>query len=154
MCTLTHSRDSTVTEPYGDVSTLLPLQVTKVSNIISHKKYTTRTKEHDIALVKVKTQFSWTGCVRPIAILTGIMKPLKKCTVTGWGSTMESNWPFTISFKVQPLFREHLKTLLDLLDQGCPTCRNYSTQTAVQSFSLHPSPTPPPVSPLRRQRGF
>ncbi|XP_046872251.1 ovochymase-1 isoform X1 [Hypomesus transpacificus] len=65
-------------------------QVMKVSGIISHKKYDTRTKENDIALVKVKTQFTWTSCVRPIRILMGQMKPLKKCTVTGWGSTMEN----------------------------------------------------------------
>ncbi|XP_030627660.1 ovochymase-1 [Chanos chanos] len=64
-------------------------QVTKVAEIIVHKGYSKRTKEHDIALLKLETPLMINECVRPIPILQS-EPSMMKCTVTGWGATREN----------------------------------------------------------------
>ncbi|KAK2832200.1 hypothetical protein Q7C36_015662 [Tachysurus vachellii] len=65
-------------------------QTSKVAKIINHEDYNSITKHHDIALLKLQTPLVFNECVRPIPVWSGELPSLKRCTVTGWGSTTES----------------------------------------------------------------
>ncbi|XP_062374101.1 ovochymase-1 isoform X2 [Sardina pilchardus] len=65
-------------------------QVRDVALIISHHKYQRLKKKNDIALVKLTLPFSFDTCVRSISLLTGPLPVMRKCTITGWGSTTEN----------------------------------------------------------------
>ncbi|XP_026778585.3 ovochymase-1 [Pangasianodon hypophthalmus] len=65
-------------------------QNAKVAKIITHKDYNSITKQHDIALLKLQTPLLFDECVRPIPVWSGDLSSVKRCTVTGWGSTPES----------------------------------------------------------------
>lgn len=61
-----------------------------VSKIVTHKDYNGMKKMHDIALVKLTTPLTFNQCVRRIEIWMRPIEPKKQCTVTGWGTTRES----------------------------------------------------------------
>ncbi|XP_073337015.1 ovochymase-1 [Pagrus major] len=65
-------------------------QVVGVSMIISHQGYNTRTKDSDMALLKLQQPLVFNQFVRPIDIWMKPLSPLRKCTITGWGSTREN----------------------------------------------------------------
>jgi len=65
-------------------------QLVGVSRIISHHRYNTRTKESDLALVKLEHPLVFNEFVRPIDIWMSSLPELMQCTITGWGSTRES----------------------------------------------------------------
>ncbi|XP_058273091.1 ovochymase-1 isoform X1 [Hemibagrus wyckioides] len=65
-------------------------QTSKVAKIINHEDYNGITKQHDIALMKLQTPLVFNKYVRPIPVWSGELPSLKRCTVTGWGSTTES----------------------------------------------------------------
>ncbi|XP_060759369.1 ovochymase-1 [Neoarius graeffei] len=65
-------------------------QDAKVDKIITHKGYNSITKQHDIALLKLQTPLLFDECVRPVPVWSTDLPSLKRCTVTGWGSTTES----------------------------------------------------------------
>ncbi|XP_055009783.1 ovochymase-1 isoform X2 [Boleophthalmus pectinirostris] len=65
-------------------------KVVEVSKIISHKDYSTQTKEHDIALLKLKELLIFNDFVRPINIWMSELPLFTECTTTGWGSTREN----------------------------------------------------------------
>lgn len=66
------------------------LQMVGVSNIITHQQYNTRTKENDLALLKLEKSLVFNDQVRPINIWMAPLAPSKTCTITGWGATQES----------------------------------------------------------------
>lgn len=66
-----------------------------VSTIVSHPGYNTRTKENDIALLKLQQPLVFNQFVRPIDIWMTSLPNFWKCTITGWGSTRESEELFT-----------------------------------------------------------
>ncbi|KAF4079811.1 hypothetical protein AMELA_G00182570 [Ameiurus melas] len=65
-------------------------QNSKVAKIITHKDFNGITKENDIALLKLQTPLVFDECVRPIPVWSGDLPSLKRCAITGWGSTTES----------------------------------------------------------------
>ncbi|KAF0028685.1 hypothetical protein F2P81_017790 [Scophthalmus maximus] len=65
-------------------------QSTGVSLIISHHGYNARTKENDVALLKLHKPLVFTGSVRPINIWMSPLPLFQLCSVTGWGSTREN----------------------------------------------------------------
>lgn len=65
-------------------------QLLKVSRIICHHGYDTKTKESDVALLKLEHPLVFNEFVRPIDIWMSPLPDLMKCTITGWGSTRES----------------------------------------------------------------
>ncbi|XP_041636357.1 ovochymase-1 isoform X2 [Cheilinus undulatus] len=65
-------------------------QLVGVAMIISHHSYNPRTKECDLALLKLQTPLVFNQFVRPIDIWTTPLPPYRKCTITGWGSTREN----------------------------------------------------------------
>lgn len=68
------------------------LQVVGVSGIINHHHYNTRTKENDLSLLKLQQPLLFNHLVRPIDIWTGPLPSSSMCTITGWGSTRESEF--------------------------------------------------------------
>lgn len=66
------------------------VQNSKVVKIITHKDFNGITKENDIALLKLQTPLVFDECVRPIPVWSGDLPSLKRCAITGWGSTTES----------------------------------------------------------------
>lgn len=77
---------------YDLIYTCVCLQNANVEKIITHKNYNSITKQHDIALLKLQTPLMFDECVRPIPVWTTDLPSLKRCTVTGWGSTTESRY--------------------------------------------------------------
>ncbi|XP_036977682.1 ovochymase-1 [Acanthopagrus latus] len=65
-------------------------QVVRVSMIISHQGYNTRTKDSDVALLKLQQPLVFNQFIRPIDIWMNPLFPFRKCTITGWGSTREN----------------------------------------------------------------
>ncbi|XP_044200086.1 ovochymase-1 isoform X1 [Thunnus albacares] len=65
-------------------------QLVSVSLIISHQGYNTRTKESDVALLKLQQPLIFNQFVRPIDIWMSPLPLFRKCTITGWGSTREN----------------------------------------------------------------
>lgn len=63
-----------------------------VSGIINHHHYNTRTKENDLSLLKLQQPLLFNHLVRPIDIWTGPLPSSSRCTITGWGSTRESEF--------------------------------------------------------------
>ena len=58
--------------------------------IINHHGYNTRTQESDVALLKLQQPLVFNQFVRPIDVWMTPLPPFRKCTITGWGSTRES----------------------------------------------------------------
>lgn len=67
-------------------------QDAKVAKIIIHEDYNSVSKQHDIALLKLQTPLLFDECVRPVPVWSGDVPSLKRCTVTGWGSTTEGEY--------------------------------------------------------------
>ncbi|XP_029902085.1 ovochymase-1 [Myripristis murdjan] len=65
-------------------------QVVGVTRIISHQGYNTRTKDCDVALVKLQAPLVFSEYIRPIDIWATPLTAFRKCTITGWGSTREN----------------------------------------------------------------
>uniref|UniRef100_A0A8P4KFF0 Peptidase S1 domain-containing protein n=1 Tax=Dicentrarchus labrax TaxID=13489 RepID=A0A8P4KFF0_DICLA len=65
-------------------------QVVGVSAIVSNPGYNTRTKESDMALLKLQQPLVFDQFVRPIDIWMTSLPNFWKCTITGWGSTREN----------------------------------------------------------------
>uniref|UniRef100_UPI0037E90D7C ovochymase-1 n=1 Tax=Semicossyphus pulcher TaxID=241346 RepID=UPI0037E90D7C len=65
-------------------------QLVSVSMIISHHGYNFRTKESDVALLKLQQPLVFNQFVRPINVWLTSPPPDRKCTITGWGSTREN----------------------------------------------------------------
>ncbi|XP_076578339.1 ovochymase-1 isoform X1 [Chaetodon auriga] len=65
-------------------------QTVGVSMIINHHSYNTRTKESDVALLKLQQPLVFGQFIRPIDIWMTPLPPFRKCTITGWGSTREN----------------------------------------------------------------
>lgn len=63
-----------------------------VSAIIQHHRYNAHTKENDLSLLKLQQPLLFDQQVRPIDIWTAPLPPLSTCTITGWGSTRESEF--------------------------------------------------------------
>uniref|UniRef100_A0A4W6BYB7 Peptidase S1 domain-containing protein n=1 Tax=Lates calcarifer TaxID=8187 RepID=A0A4W6BYB7_LATCA len=61
-----------------------------VSMIINHYGYNTRTKESDMALLKLQRPVVFNQFVRPIDLWMTPLPVHRKCTITGWGSTPEN----------------------------------------------------------------
>uniref|UniRef100_A0A4W6C3Y4 Ovochymase 1 n=1 Tax=Lates calcarifer TaxID=8187 RepID=A0A4W6C3Y4_LATCA len=58
--------------------------------IINHYGYNTRTKESDMALLKLQRPVVFNQFVRPIDLWMTPLPVHRKCTITGWGSTREN----------------------------------------------------------------
>lgn len=71
-----------------------PVQVVGVSAIINHHAYNTWSKENDMSLLKLQQPLVFNQFVRPINIWMTPLPSFRKCTVTGWGSTRESEQLF------------------------------------------------------------
>ena len=65
-------------------------QVVGVSAIVSHQDYNARTKDNDLALLRLQRPLRFDHRVRPIDIWTGPLAPASPCTIPGWGATQES----------------------------------------------------------------
>ncbi|XP_071358853.1 ovochymase-1 isoform X2 [Trachinotus anak] len=65
-------------------------QLVSVSAIVSHHSYNRRTKESDMALLKLQEPLVFDRFIRPIDIWMTPLPLFKKCTITGWGSTREN----------------------------------------------------------------
>ncbi|KAF6738432.1 Transmembrane protease serine 9 [Oryzias melastigma] len=65
-------------------------QLVQVLKIIIHHQYNTRTKDCDLALVKLERPLIFNQFVRPIDLWMTPLPEHMKCTITGWGSTHEN----------------------------------------------------------------
>ncbi|KAM7378638.1 hypothetical protein PAMA_013514 [Pampus argenteus] len=65
-------------------------QLVGVSLIISHHGYNARTKESDMALLKLQQPLVFNQFVRPIDVWMSPLPLFRRCTITGWGSTREN----------------------------------------------------------------
>ncbi|XP_051811212.1 ovochymase-1 isoform X2 [Acanthochromis polyacanthus] len=65
-------------------------QLVGVSVIFSHHGYNPRTKDLDVALLKLQQPLEFGLFVRPIDVWMSALPLLGRCTVTGWGSTREN----------------------------------------------------------------
>uniref|UniRef100_H3CCR9 Ovochymase 1 n=1 Tax=Tetraodon nigroviridis TaxID=99883 RepID=H3CCR9_TETNG len=65
-------------------------QVVEVSAIVSHHRYNARTKDNDLALLRLQQPLHFDQQVRPIDIWTAPLPAYSNCTITGWGSTREN----------------------------------------------------------------
>ncbi|CAL8323314.1 unnamed protein product [Lota lota] len=65
-------------------------QLVGVSKIVSHQGYSMRTKEFDVALLKLREPLQYNQYVRPIEIWMRPLHPPMRCSITGWGSTREN----------------------------------------------------------------
>ncbi|XP_069580258.1 ovochymase-1 [Brachyistius frenatus] len=61
-----------------------------VSVIVSNPGYNPRTKEGDVALLKLRQPLLFNQFVRPIDVWMSPLPLHRKCTITGWGSTREN----------------------------------------------------------------
>uniref|UniRef100_A0A8C4YWV7 Peptidase S1 domain-containing protein n=1 Tax=Gadus morhua TaxID=8049 RepID=A0A8C4YWV7_GADMO len=68
----------------------LLLNLVRVSRIVTHQGYSRRTKEFDVALLKLQTPLLYDEHVGPIEIWMDALRPAMSCSVTGWGSTREN----------------------------------------------------------------
>uniref|UniRef100_A0A8C2WUK9 Ovochymase 1 n=1 Tax=Cyclopterus lumpus TaxID=8103 RepID=A0A8C2WUK9_CYCLU len=67
-----------------------PPNLIGVSVITNHPGYNTRTKDCDLALLRLQQPLVFNQFVRPIDFWMAPLTPFRKCTVTGWGSTQEN----------------------------------------------------------------
>ncbi|KAM9846090.1 ovochymase-1 [Aulostomus maculatus] len=65
-------------------------QLVGVAAIVKHHGYNTRTKDHDMALLKLQRPLLFNQFVRPINIWMNPLPLHQQCTVTGWGATHEN----------------------------------------------------------------
>ncbi|XP_071781059.2 ovochymase-1 [Centroberyx gerrardi] len=65
-------------------------QLVGVSRVVCHQGYNSKTKDSDVALLKLQAPLIFNQYVRPIDIWMMPLMNFKKCTITGWGSTREN----------------------------------------------------------------
>nr|XP_043877177.1 transmembrane protease serine 9-like isoform X2 [Solea senegalensis] len=65
-------------------------QIVGVAAIVRHHGYNPRTKENDIALLKLEQPLIFTATIKPIHLWTKALPLFRECTITGWGSTREN----------------------------------------------------------------
>ncbi|XP_075900027.1 ovochymase-1 [Nelusetta ayraudi] len=65
-------------------------QIIRVSRIINHDGFNSRTKENDVSLLKLKKPLTFNNWVRPIDICGEALPINRSCTITGWGTTREN----------------------------------------------------------------
>ncbi|XP_071374328.1 ovochymase-1 [Centroberyx affinis] len=65
-------------------------QLVGVSRVVCHQGYNSKTKDSDVALLKLQAPLIYNQYVRPIDIWMMPLMNFKKCTITGWGSTREN----------------------------------------------------------------
>ncbi|XP_072470873.1 transmembrane protease serine 2 isoform X3 [Notamacropus eugenii] len=63
----------------------------KVQKVISHPSYDSKTKNNDVALMKLQTPFVFNDKIRPVCLPNpGMMfEPTQLCWISGWGATYE-----------------------------------------------------------------
>jgi len=61
--------------------------VKKVSKVIEHENYNSRTYDNDIALLKLEDELTFTDEITPICLPSSDAVVGTTCTVTGWGTT-------------------------------------------------------------------
>ena len=64
-------------------------QVFNISTIIVHPRYNTITYDNDVALVNIETNANLTNFVNTICLPDDVSMPGIRCTIAGWGATME-----------------------------------------------------------------
>lgn len=71
-----------------------PVQLVGVSEIQNPPGYNPLTKESDLALLRLQTPLVFNSFVRPIDLWMSPLPLFSECTITGWGSTRESEGVF------------------------------------------------------------
>ncbi|XP_037687370.1 transmembrane protease serine 2 isoform X2 [Choloepus didactylus] len=63
----------------------------KIEKVISHPSYDSKTKNNDIALMKLQVPLTFTDKIRPVCLPNPGLKlePTQPCWISGWGSTYE-----------------------------------------------------------------
>ncbi|XP_023594890.1 transmembrane protease serine 2 [Trichechus manatus latirostris] len=63
----------------------------QVAKVISHPNYDSKTKNNDVALMKLQTPLTFNDRIRPVCLPNpGMMlEPTQTCWISGWGATQE-----------------------------------------------------------------
>ncbi|XP_030059680.1 transmembrane protease serine 2 [Microcaecilia unicolor] len=74
-----------------NTASMIPSRGYAVDKIISNKNYDSETKDHDIALMKLRIPISFNSNVKPVCLPNFGMpwEAPKQCWISGWGATYE-----------------------------------------------------------------
>ncbi|XP_068812276.1 trypsin II-P29-like [Struthio camelus] len=62
--------------------------------VIRHPKYSSRSLDNDIMLIKLASPVAYSADVQPIALPSSCVKAGTKCLISGWGNTLSSGSSF------------------------------------------------------------
>ncbi|XP_006870918.1 PREDICTED: transmembrane protease serine 2 [Chrysochloris asiatica] len=63
----------------------------RIQKVISHPNYDSKTKNNDVALMKLQTPLTFNDRIRPVCLPNPdlMLKPTQTCWISGWGATYE-----------------------------------------------------------------
>ncbi|XP_028307104.1 ovochymase-1 [Gouania willdenowi] len=65
-------------------------QMVELASINIHSRYSSRTKDGDVALLRLRQPLLFNQFVRPIDLWMDPLPSFSRCTITGWGTTREN----------------------------------------------------------------
>ncbi|XP_069506029.1 trypsin-like, partial [Ambystoma mexicanum] len=78
------------------------------AKVIRHPKYSSRTLDNDIMLIKLSTPAIFSPSIQPVALPTKCAEAGTKCRISGWGNTLSSgsNYPDILQCVCAPILSD------------------------------------------------